>query len=91
MIQKHLYGIRPEFEGEPSISPVDGSKMLYFPSSVLAFRMGMTTTTIALCILAGRCHMPICPYVTCIRIIDTIILTKYTNIPHTPIILCHMT
>eukprot|EP00601_Ochromonadales_sp_CCMP2298_P007360 CAMPEP_0173208830 /NCGR_PEP_ID=MMETSP1141-20130122/22749_1 /TAXON_ID=483371 /ORGANISM="non described non described, Strain CCMP2298" /LENGTH=736 /DNA_ID=CAMNT_0014135355 /DNA_START=177 /DNA_END=2384 /DNA_ORIENTATION=+ len=43
---------RPEFEGEPSISPIDGSKMLYFPSSVLAFRMGVSASTILLCIVA---------------------------------------
>mmetsp|Transcript_16737 Transcript_16737/g.28381 ORF Transcript_16737/g.28381 Transcript_16737/m.28381 type:complete len:742 (+) Transcript_16737:144-2369(+) len=42
---------RPEFDGEPSISPVDGSKMLYFPSSVAYYRLGITSTIITALIM----------------------------------------
>ena len=54
-----LHSARPEFDGEPSTSPVDGSRMLYFPRSVHLFRTFVsvniigTLIVIVLCIIAS--------------------------------------
>jgi hypothetical protein len=46
---------RPEFEGEPSVSPVDGSPIRYFPRKQFLFRLFLSTNVIAVLVLVVLC------------------------------------